>query len=279
MNKIRGILVIIVFFLQGVVFATQGTSTQTDNDQVSKIIAKIEANLSQINTISGRLFQTRSFGDIKTLSKLNFYLKLPDKLYLDYLTPQRQIIVSDGKMLWSYFPSQDKAIKVDLKKMEDLENSMLSPRKILGIDIFEGLKETFDFRVEERKDDQITICATPKSEGRLLGEVKVKLDPIRWVTLSIQIFDKKDRLISRISYDKYQLFNKSIWFPLEIETESLIGREILKENISFHRVKLNPRIPEEKFNFTPPEGIEVLSGGEELLEFSGEKFYKKEVKR
>ncbi|MDI6793712.1 MAG: DUF4292 domain-containing protein [bacterium] len=267
MDKIKWEVSLILILLSScVAFAAQNTSipnnlTQSPtNKQASNIIVKIEANYSQIRTISGRILQTRSLTNNKVKSKLNFFLKMPDKLYLDYLTPQRQTIVSNGKTYWSYSPSQNKAVKANLKEMENLENPVLSPMKFLGINIFEELEEAFNFRVEDSDTNQFTLCATPKSGGKLISQVKVKIDPIRWVILSVQIFDKKNDLISQTSYEKFQLFDKSIWFPLEIKIESLVGKKkILKEDTSFHRVRLNMKIPEEKFNFTPPKGIEILS--------------------
>jgi outer membrane lipoprotein-sorting protein len=255
------ILLILSLSFQVVAFTTQTASTQNNliqdpsDNQVSKIIAKIEANYSQIKTISGKILQTGSFRDATIQNKLNFSLELPDRIYIDSLIPQRQTIVSDGKICWSYSPSQNKAIKADSREIRE---TILSPMKFLEINIFEELREAFDFRIEKKGDDQITICAVPKSGGRLISQVIVEVDPVRWVILSTKIFDKKDDLISETSYEKYQLFNKSIWFPLEIKTNSLVEKERVKENTFFHRVRLNQEIPEERFNFTPPAGVEIL---------------------
>jgi outer membrane lipoprotein-sorting protein len=232
-------------------------------NEVSKIIAKVETNYKQIKTICGRILQTRSFKDNKVKSKLNFFLKHPDKLYLDCLSQHgqiqyRQIIVSNGKTYWLYSPLENKAIKFNLEKMKTLTNSMLSPVKFLGINIFEQLKEAFTFGIEGRKDERLIIYATPTTGGKLIGKVKIEIDPIKWLIYSFQIFDKKNTLISQTVYKRYHLFNKSIWFPLEIKIKSLVGKDIVEEDISFHRIKLNCPIPEEKFDFNPPKEAKIL---------------------
>lgn len=225
------------------------------NNPALRIMDKVEANYSQIKTISGRILQSRSFQDHQIESKLNFIFKYPDKLYLDYLSPQRQTMIFNGKTCWIYASDQAKAIKADLKEMK---NSMLSFDALLGIDIFKDLEKGFNLKVESQNNNQVTISARPKSAGRLISYMKVEIDPERWVISSARIFDKKNNLISQTEYQKYQLLNGSVWFPLEVKTSSLMGKMSLKEETSFHRIELNQEVAEERFNFTPPEGVDVL---------------------
>ncbi|PIP40924.1 hypothetical protein COZ71_02575 [Candidatus Desantisbacteria bacterium CG_4_8_14_3_um_filter_40_12] len=224
--------------------------------QASEVIATIEANYSQIQTLSGRMSQTRSYGNNKIQkAELNFFFKSPDKLYLDYLTPVRQIIIANGTSCWGYSPEDNSAEKIDLTD----KNMIFSPLKLLGIDILDELKGAFDLTIKENEANargttsKIIILASPKTGGKVISQILIDIDTFRWIISSLKIMDRKGNLISQTLFEDYQQIN-NIWFPLRIKAKSLLGKQVINEEISFHRLKLNVEIPDERFNFVSSEG-------------------------
>ena len=252
MHNLKWILTIFFLISHCVAFASLNPSLH----QPSDIIAAIKANYSQIQTIACRISQTRLYGNNKVQSELNLFFKSPDKLYLDYLTPLRQIIIANGTSCWSYSPEDNQVEKVDLTGA----NMIFSPIKLLGIDVLDELKNTFDLTIKENEAGNrdaatgIVILASPKTGGKVISQIFIAVDPSCWTISSLKIMGKKGNLISQTLFENYQQVN-NIWFPLRISAKSLIGKQVIIEDISFHRLKLNAEILDERFDFVPPEGM------------------------
>ncbi len=250
MHNLKWILTIFFLGFHCVAEASLNPSTKY---QSSDVIAAIEANYSQIQTISCRISQTRLYGKNKAQSELNLFFKSPNKLYLDYLTPLRQTIIINGTSCWGYSPEDNRAEKVDLTEA----NMMFSPIKLLGIDILDELKNAFDLTIKVDEADtkdtkdtgsRVVILARPKTGGKVISQVLIDVDPSRWVISSLKIMDKKGALISQTLFEDYQQLD-NIWFPLKIKAKSLLGKKVITEDIAFHRLKLNVEIPDERFDF------------------------------
>jgi outer membrane lipoprotein-sorting protein len=256
-NLIKWILTISLLISHCAAFASLKPST---NYQASDVMTAIEANYSQIQTISCRISQTRLYGKNKVESELNLYFKSPDNLYLDYLTPLRKIIVAHGTSCWGYSPEDNQAEQVDLTGT----NIIFSPVKLLGIDILDELKKAFDLTIKIDEVDaknaasargalsRVIILASPKTGGKIISQILITVDSSRWVISSLKIMDKKGNLISQTLFEDYQQID-NIWFPLRISAKSLLGNQVITEDIFFHRLKLNIDIPDERFNFVPPK--------------------------
>ena len=239
MHHLKWILTVFFLISYSAAFASSNLAA---NYQSSEVIAAIEANYSQIQTISGRINQTRSYKNNKIDSELSFFFKNPDKLYLDFLTPLRQIIIINGTSCYGYSPEDNQAEQIDLTGI----NMAFSPVKLLGIDILDELKEAFNLTVKKNEAKNITILASPKTGGRIIAQILIDVDPSRWVISSFNIMDKKGKLISQTLFKDYQQVS-NIWFPLRIESKSLLEKQVITESISFHRLRLNPEIPDERF--------------------------------
>ncbi|MFH1897683.1 MAG: outer membrane lipoprotein carrier protein LolA [Candidatus Desantisbacteria bacterium] len=242
MKKILGML--IIFLIPS---CTAFASQDTVNYQAAEVMTRIEANYNQLQTMSGRIKQTRSYGNNKIQSELSFFFKSPDKLYLDYLTPVRQIIIANGTSCWGYSPDDNRAEKVDLTEA----NMTFSPVKLLGIDILDELKKAFNLTIKENQAERIVILASPRTGGKFISQILIIVDPIRWVISSLKIMDKKGDLISQSSFEEYSQVN-NIWFPLRIKAKSLLGKQVINEEISLRRLKINQSISDERFEFVPP---------------------------
>ncbi|MFH1860193.1 MAG: outer-membrane lipoprotein carrier protein LolA [bacterium] len=247
MYNLKWILTISLLIFHCAAFAS---SNPSHNYQASEVMTAIEANYSQIQTLSGRISQTRLYGNNKIQSELSFFFKSPDKLYLDYLTPLRQTIIANGTTCWGYSSEDNRAEKIDLTG----KNMIFSPAKLLGIDILDELSSAFDLTIKENQAEEIVILASPRTGGKVIAKILIAVDPSRWVISSLKIMDKKGNLISQTLFENYQQIN-NVWFPLKIHAKSLLGKQVIIEDISFHRLKLNPEIPDERFDFVPPDGI------------------------
>lgn len=164
------------------------------------------------NTLLGRT--TRSTGTL--------YQREPDKFLMDFSDPEGDVIVSDGRHFWMYFPS------VDTKQV------LRTPRGGQGLD----LHAQFIGDVHARFD------ATYHGTEEVLGRTAhvLTLDPrqsLGYRRLKVWI-DAEDHLVRRF----------------ELTEENGNVRRMLLRDLA-----VNPSLPDELFEFDPPEGTFIVDRG------------------
>lgn len=150
----------------------------------------------------------------------------PNLFVMDFTDPQGDRVVADGAWVWTYFPSTD-------------------PRQVVRFPLAE--QGRMDFFQEFVSEPGVRYVPTLQGEETVGGRStwRIALEP-------------RDR-----SYFE----GATVW--IDRETSLMRKVEILQENGSVRVVELgdlelNPSIPEGRFRFTPPEGVQVFtppSGG------------------
>lgn len=149
------------------------------------------------------------------------WLKRPEKFRMEVMSPDTQLFVSDGETMWIYLPKSNQAIKEDLKKTELLPQ----PSQVL----FEfSEKYEIDFKGEDKvkKKTYYLLNLKPKEESPYFIAARV------WLNL-------ESLLMERLMVTDGQ------------------GNETI---LNFREVEINLTLPEDKFTFTPPEGVEAVEG-------------------
>jgi outer membrane lipoprotein carrier protein len=179
------------------------------------------------------------YSAMKSLSasfKQNFYWKLADKkqgfdgkIYVakdgmfkfEKKGKNPQLIVSDGKSIWSYSEENNQVI---IRSVNKESGNLYDPRSfILGY--------------------------SDKSKPNLLGEEKLGRENCYFLELSPENNEETDFKEAKI------WVNRRNWLIMKIEYTDLNG------NITTYflsDIKVNPVLKESFFRFSPPEGIEVI---------------------
>ena len=164
------------------------------------------------NTMLGRT--TRSAGTL--------YQREPDRFLMDFSDPEGDLIVSDGRHFWMYFPS------VDAKQVVRV------PRRSQGLD----LQAQFIGDVVERFD--ATYHGTEEVRGRTTHVMTLDpREPLGYRLLKVWI-DDQDHLVRR--------------FELTEENGNVRHMELSD-------VTVNPTLPDSLFEFTPPADAIIVSRG------------------
>lgn len=186
--------------------------------QSQEIIQNVEKNLSEKQTVTARfeeLYVWKLTGEKQTI-KGEFNLKGENRFRI---TTDDQLIVSDGKTLWTY---SKPAGRVLIDKVENAENDWL-PQKL-----FLKTRKEFRHRLSGEETFQGRKCYVldfdAENEDSYITKMKVWVDAESWLPGKIEQTD-----ISR---------NKTIYTLSEIKT----GME-LEDSL---------------FEFKPPEGVEII---------------------
>jgi chaperone LolA len=155
-----------------------------------------------------------------TVSRGTLYQKNPDKLLLRFTDPVGDIIVSDGKFFWIYYPSTD--AKQVIKSAAAAGGGAVDLRAQFIGDPLQRFQFTLDGHeaVAGRPADVLTLI--PRQD---LGYKKLKV----WV-------DTQDGLVRQF----------------EITEENTTRRLVLSD------FQANPTLGDDLFRFTPPPGARIV---------------------
>lgn len=186
---------------------------------VDKILTSVENHYNRTETLELYFTEHYTGQGRNTNEKGELFLRKPGKMRWQYSEPAGELYISDGKYLYSYHPSENRAEKMPMKEMDDMRGPLAF---LLGRLHFQD-----DFRefhgMPDRGSQDVFITAIPKSDKLPYSEVKFLVSPdfvIHWLTVK--------------------------------------GQDGSTLEFTFAGEKRNPPIPEAMFKFSPPPGAEFV---------------------
>jgi outer membrane lipoprotein carrier protein len=155
----------------------------------------------------------------------------PDLMRLTHRLPEKQTIVSDGAFLWVYRPSTNQVIQTRLdvwRKNEPMAKGLLDFGR--SADLLKRYAAVVSTVSAPGSDGYKTfvVTLTPKPSEHASGDADF--------TLTLKASTKD-------------------FFPYEAALH--VGRASIRS--TFTNVRLNPRLPDDSFRFTPPAGADVFT--------------------
>ena len=246
-------------FLFFVFWLLLGSDSSSEEVKVREVIERVTAPYAWIRTVRGHFVRTITFRGRQEEIVGRFVARIPKGLYVEYASPERQMIVSNGAMYWTVLPEAKQALRIEDSTMTEIERHLSSPSSFLGWNVFEDMKQGFVWTLSDSSDGNLILEATPLS-GEVLSKVLVKVDPKRWVVLAREVFDIKGVLTSETFFREVRAFGDSLRVPAKMETKSRISQgETLTECIVFARLAFNFEVEDERFEFVPSSDVEVVS--------------------
>jgi outer membrane lipoprotein carrier protein len=152
------------------------------------------------------------------------WLKKPRKMRWEYRSPKEKLFVSDGKSVWFYLPSERQARKTELKKLEDLRSPLAF---LLGKTRLEkelhGLSKVVD--QPPMGAANTLLRGVPQAMGDRISEVQLEITP-------------SDQIVRIL----------------------LTEADGATTEFRFADLRENQRLSDERFEFTPPPGVETVEG-------------------
>ena len=153
------------------------------------------------------------------------WIKRPGRMRWEYRQPRVKLFVTDGKTAWFYAPGDRQARKTSARKLEDLRSPLayLLGRAKLARDL-DGLAFAPD--------------VTPQTAGNyiLRGVLRGVAGRLAQVRLEVTPQGRIDRIVA------------------EEQDGSVTDYRFLES-------KEDATVPDERFRFVPPAGVEVIEGG------------------
>jgi len=156
--------------------------------------------------------------DKKFKFKGKLYIKKPDKLRMEIDEPEKQLIVTNGSVIWIYIPENNQAVK---EKIDGKNKSKLAITILAGM---AKLDKEFKISKDGENDKSFLVGLVPKDPSSMIKKMELEIEKNNYNIKKVIVED------SFGNWTSYELVN----------------------------AKINKGIPDSRFNFKVPEGVEVV---------------------
>ena len=218
--------VIAVRLLSILIFGLAGVAHLSAEPDVHAIADKVDQRYNHMQTLEAQFSETYSGAGMTRTESGTLTLKKPGRMRWDYEQPRPKMFLTDGTTAWFYVPGERQVRRAPVKQLDDLRSPL---RYLLGKAKLEkefvGLSIASNQKPEYEGD--IVLQGIPKSMA--------------------------DRVANTL---------------LEVSLDGLIRRIVVEEldgsvtEFRFLQQKENVQVPDQRFRFTPPAGVEVVQGTE-----------------
>ena len=152
------------------------------------------------------------------------WLKKPGKMRWQYRSPREKLFLSDGKDAWFYIPGERQVRRTAVKKLDDLRSPLAF---LLGKTKLEKELQALSLAsdVAPLAPEDVVLRGVPKSLADRVSQVLLEITPEQWI--SRIIIEQVDGSVT-----EYRFTNQ-------------------RENVA---------VPDQQFQFSVPDGVEVIDG-------------------
>jgi outer membrane lipoprotein carrier protein len=189
---------------------------------VQAIAQAVDSHYNHLQTLQTDFTESYRGAGIERTESGSLWLKKPGKMRWEYRSPKEKLFLSDGKDAWFYVPGDRQVRRTSVKKLDDLRSPL---GFLLGKTRLEkelnGLSEAPD------------VAPVTAGNTVLRGVPRAMADRINQVVLEIT----PDYRIARIQFE---------------EADDSVTE------YRFSDQRENAGIPDQRFRFTPPSGVEIV---------------------
>ncbi len=215
-------------------------------ETTEQVVAKLKAKAGAVKTVRADLEMTMSIMGQTVKMDGKALIATPDKMHMTMAMnlgamKMDQTIVSDGATVWTYQPTLKLAHKIDAAKVA----------AETGIE--QAGQQTNDLTkpLAGLAPESVKLLQTEKTDG---GEVFV-FEGVPALPKMPQVPFKPAKMQVSVGAED-GLLRKSVMFDAD-------GKEMMSQ--AYTNVEVNVDIPEDTFQFTPPEGVQVTDMTEDVL--------------
>jgi len=191
---------------------------------ISSIATAVDDKYNHLKTLQADFSEIYRGAGAERTESGTLLLKKPGKMRWQYRSPKEKLFVSDGKDVWFWVPGERQVRRSQLKRLEDLRSPI---GFLLGKTKLEkelrGLSEAPDVAPLERGDE--VLRGVPQALADRVSQVILEITPDDWIRRIV--IEEVDGSVT-----EYRFSNQ----------------------------KADAEIPDERFRFQAPPGVEVIEG-------------------
>ena len=191
---------------------------------VHTIAQKVDDRYNHLHSLQAEFTEIYRGAGMERSESGTLWLKKPGKMRWEYRSPREKLFLSDGKEAWFYVPGDRQVRRAPVRKLDDLRSPLAF---LLGKTKLEkelqGLSLAPD--VSPSAPENLVLRGVPKGMTDRVSAILVEVTP--------------DSMIARLVIE-------------EVDGSVTEYR--------FSQQKEDAAVPEQRFHFAPPPGVEVVEG-------------------
>jgi outer membrane lipoprotein carrier protein len=193
---------------------------------VHQVAERADKHYNSLQTLQADFTEIYRGAGMSRTESGTLFLKRPGRMRWEYREPTAKLFLTDGRTAWFYLPGERQVRKTAMKKLDDLRSPiayMLGRTKLEKE--FQGLSLAPDIRPTSAGN--VVLRGVPRNMNDRVSDVVLEIAP--------------DGSFQRLTAN-------------EMDGSSTEFR--------FTNQKENSSIPDARFKFTPPPGVETVEAGE-----------------
>ena len=191
---------------------------------VKTLAAAVDAHYNHLRSLEAEFTEVYRGSGMERTETGTLWLKKPGKMRWEYRSPTEKLFVSDGRDVWFYVPGDRQARKMAARKLDDLRSPL-----------------AFLLGKTKLEKELRGLSWAPDVSPLTAGDVVLRGVPQWWA-------DRVGELLLEITPD-YRIARIVIG-----QVDGSVTEYRLQEQ------KENVQVPDERFQFAPPEGVETVEG-------------------
>jgi outer membrane lipoprotein carrier protein len=200
------------------------TSAAGPTPDVHAVAQAVDERYNHLHTLQAEFTEIYRGAGMERTESGTLWLKKPGKMRWEYRSPRDKLFLSDGKDAWFYVPGERQVRRTTVKKLDDLRSPLAF---LLGKTKLEkelqGLSLAPD--VTPLAAGDVVLRGVPKSLADRVSQVLLEITPEHWIGRIL--IEEVDGSVTEYRFSSY------------------------RENVD---------VPDQRFQFLVPEGVEVIDG-------------------
>jgi outer membrane lipoprotein carrier protein len=213
-----------IFLNFGVPLLATALATASPAPDAHAIAQAVDERYNHLRSLQAEFTEIYRGAGMERTESGTLWLKKPGKMRWEYRSPRDKLFLSDGKDAWFYVPGERQVRRTAVKKLDDLRSPLAF---LLGKTKLEkelqGLSLAPD--VTPLAAGDAVLRGVPKSLADRVSQVLLEITPEHWI--SRILIEEVDGSITEYRFSGY------------------------RENVD---------IPDQRFQFAVPDGVEVIDG-------------------
>jgi outer membrane lipoprotein carrier protein len=188
------------------------------------IAQAVDERYNRLHTLQAEFTETYRGAGMDRTESGTLWLKKPGKMRWEYRSPKEKLFLSDGHDAWFYIPGDRQVRRTAVKKLDDLRSPLAF---LLGKTKLEKELQGLSLAADVPPQDpaNVVLRGVPKAMADRVNQVLLEITP--------------DGHIAGITVEE---------------------QDASVTEYRFEQQKDDAEIPDRRFQFTPPSGVEVVDG-------------------
>lgn len=184
------------------------------------VAKRVNDHYNHLNSLEAKYTERYAGMGMNRTETGTLLLKKPGKMRWNYAAPEGKLFVLDGKNAYFYTPGDAQAQQIPAKKLDDLRSPL---RFLLG---HTNLEKELDHLAMTTSGDRAIFTGVPKGMEERVKEFTITVNAATGAILGLKV-EEQDGAITEFTFNS------------------------LKENVP---------VKDSDFVFTPPDGVQIVSG-------------------